>query len=43
MVSQQNPGFQHVNVSSLVKEKGLHDGYDESFDTFILNEDKVEK
>ncbi len=30
-----------VHVGDLVREKSLHDGYDEEFDTFILNEDKV--
>ncbi len=31
----------HIEVSQLIKDKGLHDGYDEKFDTYILNEDKV--
>lgn len=34
-------GWRHVNVGELVREKGLHDGRDEAFDTFTLNEDKV--
>jgi adenylate kinase len=33
--------FKHHNVSELVKEHGLHDGYDEEFQTYILNEDKL--
>jgi len=34
-------GLRHIDVSELVKEKDLHDGRDEEFDTYILNEDKV--
>ncbi|KAI9291645.1 P-loop containing nucleoside triphosphate hydrolase protein [Neoconidiobolus thromboides FSU 785] len=34
-------GFKHINCSELVKEKKLHDGYDEEFDTYILNDDKL--
>ncbi|RKP06839.1 putative adenylate kinase isoenzyme 6 [Thamnocephalis sphaerospora] len=33
--------FNHVNVSELVKERELHDGYDAEFDTYILNDDKL--
>eukprot|EP01133_Synstelium_polycarpum_P013438 gene13438-15837_t len=33
--------FKHVDVSALVKEKDLHDGYDEEFQCLILDEDKV--
>ncbi|KAL3658905.1 hypothetical protein V7S43_016048 [Phytophthora oleae] len=31
----------HLNVGDLVKERGLHNGRDEEFDCFILDEDKV--
>jgi adenylate kinase len=31
----------HIDVSKLVKEKHLHDGYLEEFDSYELNEDKV--
>jgi adenylate kinase len=33
--------LKHVNIGDLVKQNQLHDGYDASFDTYILNEDKV--
>jgi replication-associated recombination protein RarA len=36
-----NTGLNFVELGKLVKEKGLHDGYDQEFDTFIFNEDKV--
>lgn len=31
----------HFNISELVKQNNLHDGYDKKFDTLILNEDKL--
>ena len=31
----------YIDLGKLVKAKGLHDGYDPEFDTYILNEDKV--
>ncbi|RUS28149.1 AAA domain-containing protein [Jimgerdemannia flammicorona] len=33
--------LQHIDVSRLVKEKGLHEGYNEEFDTFILDDEKL--
>ncbi|KAI9594265.1 AAA domain-containing protein [Syncephalis fuscata] len=33
--------YKHINASELVKEQSLHDGYDEEFDTYILNDDKL--
>lgn len=34
-------GLRHVNVGDIVKEKELHDGWDEDFDCFIIDEDLV--
>jgi adenylate kinase len=34
--------YEHINASELVKTRSLHDGYDEEFDTYILNDDKVD-
>lgn len=31
----------HINVSDLVKEKGFHEGWDEEWQTWIMDEDKV--
>jgi adenylate kinase len=31
----------HVNLSEMVKERGLHDGFDEKFQSYIINDDKV--
>ncbi|KAI8056683.1 Hop-interacting protein THI105 [Syncephalis plumigaleata] len=33
--------YEHINASELVKTRSLHDGYDEEFDTYILNDDKL--
>ncbi|KAA8544006.1 hypothetical protein F0562_021817 [Nyssa sinensis] len=33
--------LRHINVGELVKEKNLHDGWDDEFDCHIINEDLV--
>ena len=32
---------EHLNISQIVKDHNLHDGYDSKFDTLLLNEDKL--
>lgn len=34
-------GLEHVNVGEIVKQKQLHEGYLEEFDTHVLDEDKL--
>ena len=34
-------GYQHINVGQWVAEKGLHSGWDEEFNCWIIDEDKV--
>ena len=34
-------GATHINVSELVKTEDLHSGWDDEFDSFVLNEDKA--
>ncbi|KAL2915934.1 factor activating pos9 [Polyrhizophydium stewartii] len=34
-------GMTHIEVGKLVKEKGLHDGFDEEFQSFLIDEDRV--
>ncbi|KAJ1996374.1 factor activating pos9 [Coemansia spiralis] len=34
-------GLEKVVVGDLIKQRKLHDGYDEEYDTYWLNEDKV--
>ena len=33
--------MKHMQASQLVKENGLHDGYNDEFDTYMLDEDKL--
>ncbi|KAK9726255.1 hypothetical protein RND81_05G202400 [Saponaria officinalis] len=33
--------LRHVNIGDLVKEKNLHDGWDDQFDCHVINEDLV--
>lgn len=41
LVEQSPVPLQHINVSELVKEKMLHDGFDEEWQTYVVDEDKV--
>lgn len=36
-------GLRHLEVGALVKQQGLHEGYDAEFDTYILDEEKLEQ
>lgn len=33
--------LRHINVGDLVKEKKLHDGWDDTLDCYVINEDLV--
>ena len=33
--------LKHINVSELVKERVLHEGFDEEWQSFVVDEDKV--
>ncbi len=35
------PTLQHINIVELVKLKGLHEGYDEEWQTYVVDDDKV--
>uniref|UniRef100_A0A1X7SZ72 Adenylate kinase isoenzyme 6 homolog n=1 Tax=Amphimedon queenslandica TaxID=400682 RepID=A0A1X7SZ72_AMPQE len=37
----ERTGMSHFNVSELAKEGGLYEGWDEQFQSYILDEDKV--
>lgn len=42
LVVEQSPvPLKHVNVGELVKERGLHAGFDEEWQSYIVDEDKV--
>lgn len=34
-------GLQHVNIGQLVREHELYDGYNEEFEAYFVNDDKV--
>lgn len=33
--------LRHINIGELVKEKNLHDGWDDELDCYVINEDLV--
>lgn len=33
--------LKHINVGDLVKEKGLHEGFDQEWQSYMVDEDKV--
>lgn len=37
----QNTGLKHLSINDVVKERGCHDGFDEEFKSWIVDEDKV--
>ena len=42
LLAEQSPvPLRHINVGELIKEKGLHDGYDEEWQSYIVDDDKV--
>jgi adenylate kinase len=41
LVDQSPVPLRHINVSELIKEKMLHDGFDEKWQTYVVDEDKV--
>ncbi len=42
LLAQESPvPLKHINVGELVKEKGLHEEYDEEWQSYTVDEDKV--
>jgi hypothetical protein len=41
VVAQSSAPLRHVNVGELVKAKGLHEGFDDEWESYIVDEDKV--
>lgn len=42
MLAEESPTpLKHINVGDLVKEKGLHEEYDEEWQSYTVDEDKV--
>ena len=42
LLAQESPvPLKHINVGELVKEKGLYEEFDEEWQSYIVDEDKV--
>jgi len=42
LLAEESPILlQHINVGELVKEKGLHEGFDAEWQAYTVDEDKV--
>lgn len=37
----EKTGLKHISVNQLVKDKGCHEGWDEEYQSWIVDEDKV--
>lgn len=37
----ESTGLKHLSINDIVKERGCHDGFDEEFKSWIVDEDKV--
>jgi adenylate kinase len=37
----QNTGLKHLSINDIVKERACHEGYDDEFKSWIVDEDKV--
>lgn len=37
----QNTGLHHLAINQVVKERGCHEGWDEEYKSWIVNEDDV--
>ncbi|RQM04875.1 hypothetical protein DH86_00002664 [Scytalidium sp. 3C] len=40
-VLAENTGLKHLAINDIVKERGCHDGYDEEYQSWIVDEDKL--
>ena len=36
-----NTGLKHLSINQLVRDRGCHDGWDETYKSWIVDEDKV--
>jgi len=43
VVEQSTVPLRHLNIGELVKERGLHEGFDEEWQSYIVDEDKVSR
>lgn len=40
-LAEKVPELKHLNVNKVVKDKGCHEGWDEDYQSWIVDEDKV--
>jgi len=40
-VLAQSTGLKHISINQIVKDRGCHDGWNEEFQSWIVDEDKV--
>lgn len=40
-MAAEKTGLKHINVGDLVKQNGCHEGKDEVFDTYIVDDDQI--
>lgn len=40
-LAEQCPELKHLSVNQVVKDKGCHEGWDEDYQSWIVDEDKV--
>lgn len=40
-LAEKVPKLKHLNVNQVVKDKGCHEGWDEDYQSWIVDEDKV--
>ena len=43
LAQQSQVPLRHINVGELVKEKSLHEGFDEEWQTYTVDDDKVRR
>ncbi|RKF62696.1 Adenylate kinase isoenzyme 6-like protein HBR1 [Erysiphe neolycopersici] len=40
-VLAQNTGLTHISINDIIKDQGFHEGYDEKYKSWIVDEDKL--
>ena len=40
-ILSQHTGLKHLSINQIVKERGCHEGWDEEYKSWIVNEDEV--
>ena len=40
-VLAQNTGLKHMSINQIVKDRGCHEGWDDQYKSWVVNEDEV--